>query len=49
MNLLAEIVIPMGGCDHRSICRFENAQSVGYEKVSAALHEVAVEVTDSQF
>jgi hypothetical protein len=47
MNSFGEIVIPMGGCDHRSICRFESAQSVGYENISAVLHEVADDVTNS--
>jgi hypothetical protein len=48
MNVDTENVLSMGGCDHRTICRFEGVDSLGYKRVSAILKEVAVEVTNSQ-
>jgi hypothetical protein len=47
MNVDTEVVIPMGDCDHRSICCFETKDSDGYKKVLSVLQDVAKEVTNS--
>jgi hypothetical protein len=48
MDVSNEVLIPMAGRDHRTICRFESDKTEAYLNVLAILHEVAFEVTNSQ-
>lgn len=48
MDVSNEVPIPMLGCDHQTICRFESERSGAYQDVLRVLNEVASEVTTSQ-
>jgi hypothetical protein len=48
MDVSNEVLIPMPGCDHRTICRFESDKIEAYQNVLGILQEVASEVTNSQ-
>lgn len=48
MDVETEVPIPMAGCDHRTICRFEGPQSSSYRLILTQLLEVATEATNRQ-
>lgn len=39
MNIPSERIVPMPGCDHRSICRFSGHHSESYKRVSNVLQD----------
>ena len=39
MNISNERIVPMQGCDHRSICRFAGKHSESYKRVSNVLQD----------
>ena len=41
LDVPGEIVVPMSGCDHRTICRFPRADSNGYLLVLAHIKNLA--------
>jgi hypothetical protein len=43
-----EVRVPMPGCNHREVARFESKDSNGYKKIINKLNEVASEITNSQ-
>ncbi|KAH7327155.1 ankyrin repeat-containing domain protein [Rhexocercosporidium sp. MPI-PUGE-AT-0058] len=45
MNVDTENIVRMPGCNHQTICCFENEKSEGYRKVSNKLREVVEEAT----
>ncbi len=48
MDVSNEVLIPMAGRDHRTICRFESDKVEAYREVLAILQEVTSEVKNSQ-
>ena len=44
MNIPNERIVPMQGCDHRSICRFSGKQSESYKRVFNVLHDWVDEI-----
>jgi hypothetical protein len=47
MFVSGEVKVPMPGCDHREVARFEGKQSSGYKKIINKLSEVTSEITNS--
>ncbi len=41
MEIPKETVVPMDGCDHQEICRFDDCTGSGYHKVSHHLEKLA--------
>lgn len=39
MDVARERIIPMPGCDHRTICRFPRKDSSGYKTVLGVIQE----------
>jgi ATP-dependent helicase/DNAse subunit B len=39
MNISNERIVPMQGCDHRSLCRFAGKHSENYKRVSNVLQD----------
>lgn len=39
MNVPEEVIIPMFGCDHSSICKFEGAHKFGYKQILIVLQD----------
>jgi hypothetical protein len=48
MNDPRETIKHMDGCDHQSICRFENQDDEGYKDVLYQLRTAASRATNSQ-
>jgi len=48
MFVPGEVWVPMPGCNHREVARFESKDSLGYKQILKKLSEVAEEVTTSQ-
>lgn len=48
MNVATETIIPMSGCDHRTVCRFDSKKSESYKSVLSILKEAVEEATTSQ-
>ena len=44
MDIPGERIVPMQGCDHRSICRFAGESSEGYKAIMSVLLEWAEEL-----
>lgn len=47
MCVPGEVKVPMPGCDHRDVARFESKESNGYRKIINKLKEVTAEITNS--
>lgn len=39
MDVARERIVPMHGCDHRSVCRFSGRDSEGYKIVLGVLQD----------
>ena len=48
MNISNERIVPMHGCDHRSICRFASKPSKSYKSVSNILQDWVDELDTGQ-
>lgn len=48
MDIDEEFFVPMDGCDHTTVCRFENASSEGYKSILDALKKYAAQARESQ-
>jgi hypothetical protein len=48
MFVPGEVWVPMPGCNHREVARFEGKESLGYNQILKKLSEVAEELTNSQ-
>lgn len=48
MNIDEELIVPMDGCDHTTVCRFGNASSDGYKSILDVLVRYTTQVRESQ-
>lgn len=48
MGLPDERIVPMHGCDHKTICRFESETSSGYQSILGVLQGWADVAKESQ-
>jgi hypothetical protein len=48
MNIDGELIVPMDGCDHTTVCRFENASSDGYKSILDVLVRYTAQARESQ-
>ena len=48
MDIAGERIIPMQGCDHRTICRFTGATSEGYKTILNVLQDWVEELNQRQ-
>jgi hypothetical protein len=48
MGIPGERIVPMHGCDHSTVCRFEGEASFGYQSILQVLQDWADEAKESQ-
>jgi len=48
MGIPGERIVPMHGCDHSTICRFDGDSSFGYQSIFEVLQDWAEEAKESQ-